>query len=56
MRIITKLAPRDSADEMAKHIGTKVNEYLFRKRLAEVTEAIELKAQIREMEKAGRHA
>jgi hypothetical protein len=56
MRSITRLAPRDPADEMARHIGTKVNEHLFKKKLEEVTEALQLKAQIKQMEKAMKHA
>jgi hypothetical protein len=47
MRSITRLAPRDPADEMAQHINTKFNERLFKKKLEEVVEALVEKAAVK---------
>ncbi len=41
MRSITRLSPRDPADEMARNIGTRAGEMILLKRMREVVDLVE---------------
>jgi hypothetical protein len=47
MRSITRLSPRDPADEMSRHIGTKVAEKLISVRLREIEQLVEAKVALK---------